>query len=106
MEQAHGYAQEIERYLAPARLEQLRLLVLRVIEEGGADTRTWAVGVEHTVTRAGFVLCDSLEVSARVLTQEPDEPGNLTQKDRVKDLVSYSVSEAHLQLRSALYGVR
>jgi tetratricopeptide (TPR) repeat protein len=99
---ARRYGQEIQRYLPPARLDQLKTLVTRLIEGGSADTRAWVQGVDYTVTRLGFVLSDDLETSVRIVTQEGDEGSLVPARDRMKDLVAYAVSEEYFDLRKAL----
>ena len=64
--------------------------------------RAWLQGVAYTTTRAGFVLCDSLDVAAALLTREGDEGSPISAKDRINDLVAYSVSEPYLRLRKEL----
>jgi tetratricopeptide (TPR) repeat protein len=98
---AAGYAAAIERYMQPSRLEQLKSLAQRV-HEHEIDCRAWVQGVTYTATRAGFVLCDSLDVAAQILTREGDDGSPIAAKDRVRDLVAYSVSEPYLRLRKAV----
>jgi hypothetical protein len=100
-EAARAYAVEIQRYLPPARLDQLRTLITRLIETAGADTRAWVQGVSFTATRLGFALCDDLETAARIVTQEDDNT-MVSAKDRMRDLVAYSMSLPYFSLRRAL----
>jgi tetratricopeptide (TPR) repeat protein/serine/threonine protein kinase len=99
---AEPYATEIRRYLPPTGLETLRQLVRRVVDDGAVDARAWAIGVAHTVARAGFVVCDSLDAAGAVITQDGDAGAMVSAKERVKDLIAYSVSEAYLALREKL----
>lgn len=100
-EQAISYGNEIRRYLAPARFDQLKNIVTRVTEEGGADTRRWVEGVDYTVTRMAFVMTDSLEHAARVLGSDADDAA-VPSKDRLRDLIAYSCSEPYFRLRKEL----
>ena len=72
------------------------------MESGSLDTGAWLEGVAYTVTRAGFLLSDSLETAARIMGTEGDEGVSIPAKDRIKDLISYSVSPELFGLRTAL----
>jgi tetratricopeptide (TPR) repeat protein len=98
---AAGYAAAIQRYMQPSRLEQLKILAQRA-REHEVDCRAWVQGSAYTATRAGFLLCDSLEVAAQILTREGDEGSPIPAKDRIRDLVAYSVSDPYLRLRKAV----
>jgi DNA-binding SARP family transcriptional activator len=97
-----AYAETFAPYLQPARLEQLRSLAAAVTSNGEVDTRAWARGVIFTTTRAGFISCDSLDVAAQILTREGDEGSLISAKERIADLIAYSVSEPYLKLRKAV----
>jgi tetratricopeptide (TPR) repeat protein len=99
---AESYAQQIKPYLQAARLDHLRSLVEPYLEGAEPDLRAWAQGVAHTTTRAGFVLCDNLEVAAQIVTSEGSEGIAASAKERIADLVAYSVSEPYLKLRKQL----
>jgi hypothetical protein len=101
-ETAAAYAQEIQRYLTPPRLEQLRAVTTRLLEGGPLDTRAWLEGVAYTVTRAGFLLTDGLETATRVLSTEGDDGVTVSSKDRIKDLLGFSVSPGYFRLRKEL----
>ena len=103
-EAARAYAEAIQAFLPPARRGAFEAAVGRVVEAGALDTRAFLTGAAHTVTRAGFLLSDSLETAGRILTHETDEPGGVPAKDRIKDLVAYSVSEPYFRAREALLG--
>lgn len=100
--EATAYADEFRKFLQASRLEQLKLLTNKIAKAGDVDARAWQSGVAYTVTRAGFVLSDSLEVAAQILTREGDKGSPVPAKDRIRDLVSYSVSEPYLRLRKEL----
>lgn len=101
-ERATAYAELIKRHVPPARVDNLKALTARVVEGGGADTKAWMEGVDYTASRVGFLLADSLEVSARILSQGGSEGTHVPARDLIKDLVSFSVSEGYLRLRAAL----
>ncbi len=100
--EAGKYAELITKFLQASRLDQLKVLCGKLVKQGDVDAKVWLQGVGFTTTRAGFVLCDSLEVAAGLVTREGDEGSPVSAKDRVKDLVAYSVSEPYLRLRKEL----
>lgn len=98
---AKSWAQTLERGLPQNRLDELKKGVARVIERGGADTKAWLRGVDITAVRVGFLVSDSLDVSARLILQG----GSVAQtegRDLIKGLVAFSVSGAYLGLRRSL----
>jgi hypothetical protein len=58
--------------------------------------------VYRTADRAGFVLADSLEVAAQIITREGHSRPQIHPKERIRDVVAFSVSEAYFELRSEL----
>ncbi len=70
-----------------------------VFEEHGARVNLvdWIANVERCATRAGYVLCRDLEISARMIRDEL-EPSLVAPEARVADLAGYAVSEKHLHL--------
>lgn len=61
------------------------------------DMKKWVAAVDLTADRVGFVMANDLELTAAVIKASPDEES--VQKERLKELYLYSVSEAYLQLR-------
>ncbi len=94
-------AQAIEKLLPAAHRDHLVKVIERVLSRR-VDPHAWLRGVEYTTTRAGFIMCDSLEMSARVLSLGTGDLGSVPPKDLIKDLVAYSVSAPYLRLRREL----
>lgn len=103
--EAAAYGEMMGKFLQPSRLDQLRQIAAKAVRSGDVDARPWLIGVAYATTRAGFILCDSLETAAQILTREGDEGSAVSAKDRVRDLIAYSVSEGYLRVRKELnYG--
>jgi hypothetical protein len=66
------------------------------------DLRKWAMAVDYTSTRAGFLLCNDLEVAAQQVMAEPIAVGSVDPKDKIRDLIQWSVSEEYFELRGHL----
>lgn len=64
-------AKAIEPILEPAAIDRLRGHFLRFVEEGGrTNLQRWANGADLTTARAGFLLCDDLAATQRMLELE------------------------------------
>ncbi|MEM7156923.1 MAG: hypothetical protein AAF799_28995 [Myxococcota bacterium] len=100
--EAERLAKHLGKFMTPAQVDQLGTLARKVLDKGEPDLKGWVQGVAYTAGRAGFVLCDSIDASARVLTQQGDEGMAVPFKDRIRDLVGYSVSIPYLKLRKDL----
>ncbi|MDI1432181.1 tetratricopeptide repeat protein [Polyangium sorediatum] len=64
------------------------------------DLPRWAAAVERCATRAGYLLCGSLDVVATLLRAEPR--GALDAETKIADLLGFTVSEAHSTLRESM----
>lgn len=100
--EAERLSKHLKRFMTPAQIDQLGALSRKVLDRGEPDVKGWAQGVAYTSSRAGFVLCDSIDSAARVLTQQGDEGMVVPFKDRIRDLVAYSCSTSYLKLRKEL----
>ncbi|MCB9716606.1 MAG: hypothetical protein H6712_22295 [Myxococcales bacterium] len=100
--EAERLAKHLKRFMTPAQVDQIGALSRKVLDRGEPDVKGWVQGVAYTASRAGLVLCDSIDSAARVLTQQGDEGMPVPFKDRIRDLVAYSVSVPYLKLRQDL----
>lgn len=100
-EGAKIWGEAISKVLPPSRLDELKKGVGRVIERGGADTKNWLRGADISAARVGFLLSDSLDVSARMILQGGG--GSSTEgRELIKSLVAFSVSGPYLAARRSL----
>jgi tetratricopeptide (TPR) repeat protein len=99
---ANVYAREIKRLLPPARIENLRMVVDRVLAAGEFDAAEYIRGVEFSAARVGLLLSGSLDASAMALARSRDETSFVPVPDLVRDLIGFSVSDGYFQLREAL----
>lgn len=98
------WAQQIRSHMTPEALSVLGTVARRFHEAGArTDIKRWMQTTELTACRAGFLLVNDLEVAARMISTEQSlGPNDLAPKDKVKELVLFSVSEQYFQLREAL----
>ena len=83
--------------------EQLAVVVQRfVTSQAEADLTRWARAVDLTGTRTGFLMCNDLDVAARLVQGEPVAVGVAEPKDKLKDLLQWSVSDEYFTVREHL----
>ncbi len=101
--QIRATAQELAKHMTPVELEGLRMVVKRFIEEGAkANIKRWNQAVELTACRAGLLVCGDLDIAKKIIGAESQLPGDLSAAEKMKDLLTFSVSEHYAQLRKAL----
>jgi tetratricopeptide (TPR) repeat protein len=98
-----GTAQTLRQFMQPMQLEGLRMVVKKFLAEGAkANIKRWAQTVELTSARAGLLLCGDLEIAKKIIAAEPQQPGDLAPQDKLKELVTFTVSEQYSALRQSL----
>jgi hypothetical protein len=97
------YINVLHPELEPVEREHLTKVVeLFVTKTEVVDIKKWVQCVELTGCRAGFLLCNDLEVAARMIQLENVTEGDLSPKDKINELVLFSVSEEYFRLREHL----
>lgn len=97
------YLHHLQRSVPPQMIEQLAAVVQRFISaKGEADIHKWSNAVDMTATRTGFLICGDLEVSTRIVQAEPVSIGVADPKEKIRDLVLWSVSDEYFALREHL----
>jgi tetratricopeptide (TPR) repeat protein len=97
------YLHALQRMVQPQVLEQLTAVVQRFIAaKGEADISRWSNAVDMTATRAGLLICNDLDVAARVVQTEPVSIGVAEPKDKIRDLLLWSISDEYFTLREHL----
>ena len=97
------YLPEMRSRISPQAMEQLNGVVNRFLKAAPrVDMATWGHAVEATGHRLGFILCGDLDTAARFVSSEPTVIGGPQAKDRIKELVLYSVSEDYFAVREHL----
>jgi hypothetical protein len=84
-------------------LQALSKVVNRFIKaQENVDIKKWINAVELTGCRAGFLLSNDLEVAARMIQAESGAVDEMSPKEKIKDLVLFSISEEYFRLRESL----
>ena len=87
----------------PAQAEQLTALVKKFAQRRAeVNLNKWWAASELTTNRTGLILCNDLEVAARMVSLEPASIGSMSAKEKVKDLVLFSISEDYFRVRGQL----
>ncbi len=96
---------QIGAALPAASREHVLTTVRRLVAQHGGtppDVEGWCTGVELTATRVAFLLTSDLGVAARALSVETSPGQPLSSKQRLKDLIGFSISEAYFEARKML----
>nr|HEX4312425.1 tetratricopeptide repeat protein [Kofleriaceae bacterium] len=97
------YLPEMQKRMPPQLLEQLGAVVQRFIQAAPEiNLAKWGHAVDAVSHRAGFVVCGDLEVAARMVSSEPVVVGGPQVKDKIKELVLYSISEEFFAVRAQM----
>jgi hypothetical protein len=64
--------------------------------------KRWAMAVDITADRVGFVLANSLDAAVAVVRASPADSSYASERDRLKELYLYAVSPRYLALRQAI----
>jgi hypothetical protein len=97
------YLPEMQKRIPPQMAEQLHAVVGRFLQAAPeVNMAQWGHAVEATSHRVGFVICGDLETAARMVSAEPTVVGGPQAKDKIKELVLYSVSEDYFAVRHHL----
>ena len=92
-----------KQHLSVSQQDNLRGHVTRLLQAAPElDLKKWTAAVDLTADRVGFVLANDLEIAAALVRASPDEASAVPQKDRLKELTLFSVSDSYFTLRHKL----
>lgn len=94
---------EIDRRLSPGARIQLRELLEKARDpKRPVDLNAWLNNVEMTANHAGLLMANDFQVVLTTMRNEPFTLAKLPPKDKVKDLVLFSIGERFAALRAEL----
>jgi tetratricopeptide (TPR) repeat protein len=94
---------QLRQVMTQVEIESLRKVVSRFVKSGEqADIKKWIRSLELTACRAGFLLANDLETAAKMIQSETGGMDDIPPKDKIKELVLFSVSEQYFRLRESL----
>ena len=81
----------------------LTSLVERLLrEQPEVDVKRWALGVDLTADRVGFLLANSLDAAVAIMRASPPDASLASERERLKELYRYAVSPKYIALRQTL----
>ena len=95
-----SFSTEMHKRLTPETAERLRGLMERLSER--PNLSRWRDGVDAAARRAGLLVCGDLEAAVRMVSTEPAPPDGPAARDKVRELVVFSVSPGYFAARRAL----
>ncbi len=97
-------AKRLAKSMDQAQLDLLKRVVRKFVDAGGqGDVKRWMQATEITALRAGLLLCDDLDTAVHMTQQIASEStADLAPRDKVRELVLFSISESYFQLREQL----
>jgi tetratricopeptide (TPR) repeat protein len=82
--------------------EIMTSMVSKLLQSGGAiDLKKWVAAIDLTADRAGFLLAHDLSTAAEVM-RATEDASSVPSKERVKEVVLFSISEEYFELRQKL----
>jgi tetratricopeptide (TPR) repeat protein len=82
--------------------EVLASTVSKLLQSGGAvDLKKWVTGIDLTADRVGFLLSHDLQIATDVM-RATEDASSVAPKERIKEVVLFSISEEYLALRQKL----
>jgi golgin subfamily B member 1 len=98
--EAAKMAGELERAVPSAVLDQVASIAKKMgLTRQNGVVAGWRTATDLTANRVGLILCNDLETAARLVAVESGAMSTLPVKERLRDLLAYSVSEGYFQVR-------
>ena len=94
---------QLKKSVPSAVLEQVGVVASKMeLKPSNGVISGWRSATDLTANRVGLILCNDLQVAARSVATEKSSQSTLSAKDRLRDLLSYSVSEEYFAVRKHL----
>ncbi|MCP4443763.1 MAG: tetratricopeptide repeat protein [Myxococcales bacterium] len=94
---------QLRKSVPTAVLEQVGVVASKMhIEPSNGVISGWRSAIDLTANRVGLILCNDLQIAARSVATEKSTQSTLSAKDRLRDLLAYSVSEEYFAVRKHL----
>jgi tetratricopeptide (TPR) repeat protein len=97
------YLPAMQKRISPHALEQLGAVVHRFVQATPEiNLAKWGHAVDAASHRAGVIVCGDLTISARAIAIEPVVVDGPTIKDKVREIVLFSISEEYFHARAQM----
>ena len=97
-----AYVPRLAAALGPTARGELEASCARLDAETQLDLDGWCLAVDEAARRTTLVVSGDLELAARSVAAEGARPGGPKATELIRDLVIYSVSEPHFEIRRRL----
>lgn len=88
---------------SPGLMVNIQKLARQFLQSGkNPNLSHWLTCVDHTTTRLGLLLCGDLHKAASCVKNDPIPVGKASVKDKIRELVLFSISEEYFELRRHL----
>jgi hypothetical protein len=102
-EQVEKNLAALTRVLSNPQQQALSSMVEQLLKaEAELDMKRWALAVDLTADRVGFLLANSLDAAVALVRASGEGASFASERDRLKELYRYAVSPQYLALRRAL----
>jgi len=102
-DEARKLAGQLKAQVPGPLLEQVGELSSKLSNRlGNGLISSWRTATDLTANRVGLIVANDLETAARAIATEGAAMSNLSVKDRLRDLLAYSVSEQYFTVRRHL----
>lgn len=93
----------IRTQLTGPQRDALRSMTQKLLEAAPElDMKSWMAGVDLSADRLGLLLGNDLKIANAVIEASPEDAAVISKRDRLRELLVYSVSESYFELRKAL----
>ncbi|MCD6499631.1 MAG: tetratricopeptide repeat protein [Deltaproteobacteria bacterium] len=98
------FVEHFTRTIPPMVFEQLSPVAQKLVTTGrkAADLPTWLRATEFTAMQTGLLLCNDFEAVSQQIASEADGVTGIPAKQRVTELLLFSISEQYFTLRQHL----
>jgi tetratricopeptide (TPR) repeat protein/tRNA A-37 threonylcarbamoyl transferase component Bud32 len=101
--QVRSGVEAIQAHLGGPQREALRSMTQKLLEAAPElDLKAWMAAVDLTADRLGFIVANDLKLANAVIEASPEDSASVSRKDRLRELLAYSVSEPYFELRRRL----
>lgn len=101
-ESGHAIVKEIQRMPAPILMETGKLMKSYLQKNENPNLSEWLTQVDHTSTRMGLLLCGDIHQAATSIKNDVNAIGKASVKDKIREMVLFSISDEYFQLRQEL----
>ncbi|MBX3158532.1 MAG: tetratricopeptide repeat protein [Deltaproteobacteria bacterium] len=102
-DEAKKLAQSLKQQVPGPLLEQVGELSAKLSGRvGNGLISSWRTATDLTANRVGFILANDLQTAAKAIATEGAALSTMSAKDRLRDLLSFAVSEAYFTVRRHL----